>query len=72
MEGQSGLVHVLPVIARLLQSQYEFGGLVIGDLIIYLFRRAGESLLPVLPDLLKGMLVCMQNAQAMTFLQNLI
>jgi importin-9 len=71
-DGQSGLVHVLTVIARLLQSQDESGGLVIGDLIIHLFRRAGESVLPVLPDLLQAMLVRMQTAQTATFLQSLI
>jgi hypothetical protein len=71
-DGQSGLVHVLTVIARLLQSQDESGGLVIGDLIIHLFRRAGESVLPVLPDLLQAMLVRMQTAQTASFLQSLI
>lgn len=71
-DGRSGLVHVLTVIARLLQSQDESGGLVIGDLIIHLFRRAGESVLPVLPDLLQAMLVRMQTAQTASFLQSLI
>ncbi|KAH9973321.1 ARM repeat-containing protein [Lactifluus volemus] len=71
-DGQMGLVHVLNVIARLLQNQDESGGLVIGDLIIHLFRRAGESVLPVLPDLLQAMLVRMQTAQTATFLQSLI
>jgi hypothetical protein len=71
-DGQSGLVHVLTVIARLLQGQDESGGLVIGDLIIHLFRRAGESVLPVLPDLLQAMLVRMQTALTATFLQSLI
>ena len=71
-DGQTGLVHVFTVIARLLQSRDESGGLVIGDLIIHLFRRAGESVLPVLPDLLQAMLVRMQTAQTATFLQSLI
>ena len=71
-DGQTGLVHVLTVIARLLQNQDESGGLVIGDLIIHLFRRAGESVLPVLPDLLQAMLVRMQTARTATFLQSLI
>jgi hypothetical protein len=46
-----GSLHVLTVIARLLQGQDESGILVIGDLIIHLFRCAGESMLPILPDL---------------------
>ncbi len=71
-DGQSGLLHVFAVIARLLQNQDESGGLVIGDLIIHLFRRAGESVLPVLPDLLQAMLVRMRTAQTATFLQSLV
>ncbi|KAF8262244.1 armadillo-type protein [Lactarius quietus] len=71
-DGQSGLLHVFTVIARLLQNQDESGGLVIGDLIIHLFRRAGDGVLPVLPDLLQAMLVRMQTAQTATFLQSLV
>jgi hypothetical protein len=71
-DGQSGLLHVFTVIARLLQNQDESGGLVIGDLIIHLFRRAGEGVLPVLPDLLHAMLARMRTAQTATFLQSLI
>ena len=71
-DGQSGLLHVFTVIARLLQNQDESGGLVIGDLIIHLFRRAGDSMLPVLPDLLQAMLVRMRTAQTATFLQSLV
>ena len=71
-DGQSGLLHVFTVIARLLQNQDESGGLVIGDLIIHLFRRAGDGVLPVLPDLLHAMLVRMRTAQTATFLQSLI
>ena len=71
-DGQSGLLHVFTVIARLLQNQDESGGLVIGDLIIHLFRRAGEGVLPVLPDLLQAMLVRMRTAQTATFLQSLV
>jgi importin-9 len=41
-DGQSSLVHVPTIIARLLQSQDESGGLVIGDLMI-LFSDAPES-----------------------------
>ena len=71
-DGQPGLLHVFTVIARLLQSQDESGGLVLGDLIIHLFRRAGDSVLPVLPDLLHAMLERMRTAQTATFLQSLV
>jgi hypothetical protein len=68
-EGCTGLGHTLLAISKLIRSQEESGGLVIGDLIIHLLRRAGEDVLPVLPELLWAMLVRMQEAQTATFLQ---
>ncbi|KAI8980578.1 ARM repeat-containing protein [Trametes punicea] len=70
--GQSGLDLILEVIAKQLRSEDESGGLVIGDLIIHLLRRAGEAVLPVLPQLLQAMVVRMQTAKTATFLQSLI
>ncbi|KAI0721417.1 ARM repeat-containing protein [Cerioporus squamosus] len=70
--GQSGLDGVLGVIAKQLQSEDESGGLVIGDLIIHLLRRAGEAVLPVLPQLLEAMIRRMRTAKTATFLQSLI
>ncbi|EJF67437.1 ARM repeat-containing protein [Dichomitus squalens LYAD-421 SS1] len=70
--GQSGLDGVLQVIAKQLQSEDESGGLVIGDLIIHLLRRAGEAVLPVLPQLLEAMVRRMRTAKTATFLQSLI
>jgi hypothetical protein len=43
--------------------------LVIGDLIIQMLRRAGEDVLPVLPELLQIMLSRMRTANTATFLQ---
>ncbi|KAH9159712.1 hypothetical protein EDB89DRAFT_1915717 [Lactarius sanguifluus] len=70
--GQSGLLHVFTVIARLLQDQDELGGLVIGDLIIHLFQCAVESVLPDLLELLQAMLVRMRTVQTAMFLQSLV
>lgn len=67
--GRSGLDCVLTVVAKLLESQDESGGLVIGDLIIHLLRRAGEAVLPVLPELLQAMVSRMTSAKTATFLQ---
>jgi importin-9 len=64
-----GLNHVLTLVGKLLQSQDESGGLAIGDLVIHLLRRAGESILPVLPDLLQAMIERMRSAKTATFLQ---
>ncbi len=68
-EGRNGLDYVLKVVAKLLESQDESGGLVIGDLIIHLFRRAGEAILPVLPQLLQAMVTRMKTAKTATFIQ---
>jgi hypothetical protein len=68
-EGKNGLGYTLELVAKLLESQDESGGLVIGDLIIHLFRKAGEAILPVLPQLLQAMVVRMKTAKTATFLQ---
>ncbi|KAJ6520160.1 armadillo-type protein [Mycena sanguinolenta] len=70
--GRSGLDCVLSLIAKSLENQDESGGLVIGDLIIHLLRRAGESVLPVLPQLLQAMVGRMTTAKTATFLQSLV
>ncbi len=58
------------MIAKQLQGgEDESGGLVIGDLIIHLLRRAGESVLSVLPQLLEAMIRRMRTAKTATFLQ---
>ncbi|KAF9078120.1 ARM repeat-containing protein [Rhodocollybia butyracea] len=70
--GQSGLEHVLRLVARILQAEDESAGLTIGELIIHLLRRAGESVLPVLPDLLCAMVTRMLSAKTATFVQSLV
>ncbi|KAF7303143.1 ARM repeat-containing protein [Mycena kentingensis (nom. inval.)] len=68
----SGLDSVLALIAKSLSSEDESGGLVIGDLLIHLLRRAGDAVLPVLPQLLQAMISRMRTAKTATFLQSLI
>ncbi|KAG6849551.1 hypothetical protein H0H93_007499 [Arthromyces matolae] len=70
--GRNGLEYTLTVIAKVLQNDSESGGLVIGDLIIHLLRRAGDSVIPVLPQLLQAMLGRMALAKTATFLQSLV
>lgn len=55
--------------ARILQAEDESAGLTIGELIIHLLRRAGESVLPVLPELLQAMVTRMLTAKTATFVQ---
>ncbi|RXW18578.1 hypothetical protein EST38_g7277 [Candolleomyces aberdarensis] len=71
-DGRGGLDHVLGLVAKLLQSQEEAGGLAIGDLIIHLFRRTGEAVLPVLPQLLEAMLKAMTTAKTASYTQSLV
>ena len=54
-----------------LQSRFRLhaGGLAIGDLIIHLFRRTGEAVLPVLPQLLEAMLKAMTTAKTASYTQ---
>lgn len=67
--GQSGIDNVLAVIARLLSNEDESGGLVVGDLIIHLLRRAGSAVVSVLPELLQAMVRRMVTAKTATFVQ---
>ncbi|EAU92368.2 hypothetical protein CC1G_00587 [Coprinopsis cinerea okayama7 len=70
--GRNGLDHVLALVAKLLQNQDESGGLAIGELIIHLFRKTGEKVLPVLPQLLEAMLKSMLTAKTASFTQSLV
>lgn len=67
--GRAGLDYVLTLVAKILENADESGGLVIGDLIIHLLRKAGEAVLPVLPQLLQAMVGRMITAKTATFLQ---
>ncbi|KAG7100000.1 hypothetical protein E1B28_001788 [Marasmius oreades] len=70
--SQSGLDYVLRLVAKILKGEDESAGLTIGELIIHLLRRAGESVLPVLPELLHAMVSRMQTAKTATFIQSLV
>ncbi len=67
--GRSGLDYVLTLVAKVLQGEDESAGLTIGDLIIHLLRRAGDAVLPVLPDLLQAMVNRMVTAKTASFVQ---
>lgn len=70
--GNNGVDKVLGVIAKLLQNEDESGGLVIGDLIIHLLRKASSSIVSVLPELLRAMVQRMVSAKTATFVQSLV
>lgn len=50
----------------------ESASLFIGDLVLHVFRRAGDAILPVMPDLLQALLLRLTTAQTATFTQSLI
>ena len=69
-QGQNGLGKILELIAKLLSpSESESGGLVVGDLIIHLLRNAGDTVLPVLPDLIRAMTARMTTAKTASLIQ---
>ncbi|GAA5867303.1 hypothetical protein JCM1840_005019 [Sporobolomyces johnsonii] len=71
--GQSGLELVLAQVAKLLEpSESEAGGLFVGDLVIHLLRKAGTSIGPVLPDLLKAFVTRLATAQTAMFTQSMV
>jgi len=72
-QGRSGLDLTLAFVGRMLSPQEnESGGLFIGDLMIHLFRKAGDVILPVLPDLLRALVTRITTAKSATFTQSLI
>nr|KAK4053501.1 hypothetical protein OIV83_001668 [Microbotryomycetes sp. JL201] len=71
--GRSGLDLVLAVVAKQLDpSQGEGGGLFVGDLVVHLIRKAGSSLSPVLPELLKAFVTRLASSTTSSFSQSLI
>ncbi|KAG9313888.1 hypothetical protein JVU11DRAFT_4656 [Chiua virens] len=59
-------------ITKLLRNEDESGCLVVGDLIIYVFLRAGDSALAVFPELLHAVVERMLTAKTAAFLQSLL
>ncbi|EJU02679.1 ARM repeat-containing protein [Dacryopinax primogenitus] len=69
----TGLDQVLQILSHLLSPQEsESGGLWIGDLLIHLLRRAGESLIPVLPGLLVSLVHRLAGVRTIPFIQSLV
>lgn len=70
IDGGSGLDYVVKAIAHVLHpGRSESGGLFVGDLILALLRKAGDLVLPILPDLLKALMDRLALAKSATFTQ---
>lgn len=71
--GQSGLEALFNIVAMVLQpDRSESASLFVGDLLLHVFRRAGEVILPILPDLLRALVTRLTTAKTSTFTQSLI
>lgn len=71
--GQSGLEALFNIVAMVLQpDRSESASLFVGDLLLHVFRRAGEVILPILPDLLRALVTRLTTAKTSTFIQSLI
>ncbi|CAG8541978.1 14752_t:CDS:10 [Acaulospora morrowiae] len=70
--GTSGLDHVIQFIAKALQPNEGESATFLGDLVIKLIKKAGDKLLPVLPDLLKAVATKLEGARTATFIQSLV
>ncbi|KAK0554348.1 hypothetical protein OC845_000795 [Tilletia horrida] len=73
-DGNTNAINaILSVVARVLSpAEAEAGGLAVGDLLIALLRKAGNAVVPALPDLLQALVRRLVDAQTASFSQSLI
>ncbi|KAG0175607.1 Importin 9 [Apophysomyces sp. BC1015] len=71
--GKSGLDYVIHFVAKVLQpSTTESDPIFVGDLIVTLIQKAGNSIAPVLPDLLNAVLGRLDTTSFQPFIQSLV
>ncbi|KAK1923454.1 armadillo-type protein [Papiliotrema laurentii] len=71
--GNSGIACIFRLLGRLLEPSFsESGGIFVGDLIMHLFRKAGDAMGPVLGDLLRAIVQRLASAKTATFSVSLI
>jgi hypothetical protein len=70
---QNGLEYAIKFIARLLDpGQSESAAIFVGDLIVVMIKKAGDDLLPVLPELLGAVLRRLSSAKMHSLIQTLV
>jgi hypothetical protein len=68
--GANGIASIFSLLARFLAPTFsESGGIFVGELIMHLFRKAGPSIAPVLPDLLQAVVQRLSTAKLPSFIQ---
>ncbi|KAG1180299.1 hypothetical protein G6F70_000463 [Rhizopus microsporus] len=71
--GKSALDYIMHFIARLLEpTGSDSDALFVGDLIVTLIQKAGNSIAPVLPDVLTAVLGRLMNTDSQPFIQSLV
>lgn len=72
-DGSNGIARIFALLGRFLAPTFsESGGIFVGDLIMHLFRKAGQAIAPVLGDLLRAVVNRLATAQLSSFIQSLI
>ncbi|EAL18781.1 hypothetical protein CNBI0420 [Cryptococcus deneoformans B-3501A] len=73
LEGNNGIASIFGLLGRFLAPTFsESGGIFVGELIMHLFRKAGEAIGPVLPDLLRAVVARLATATMPSFIQTLV
>ncbi|ADV21465.1 hypothetical protein I305_03520 [Cryptococcus gattii E566] len=73
VEGNNGIASIFGLLGRFLAPTFsESGGIFVGELIMHLFRKAGEAIGPVLPDLLRAVVTRLATATMPSFIQTLV
>ncbi|OWZ73050.1 hypothetical protein AYX14_01478 [Cryptococcus neoformans] len=73
VEGNNGIASIFGLLGRFLAPTFsESGGIFVGELIMHLFRKAGEAIGPVLPDLLRAVVTRLATATMPSFTQTLV
>ncbi|CAG8445061.1 3579_t:CDS:10 [Funneliformis caledonium] len=70
--GKTGLDYVIQYIAKSLQPSQSESACFLGDLVVKLINKAGNRIVPVLPDLLKASATRLEGAKTATFIQSLV
>ncbi|RIA81823.1 armadillo-type protein [Glomus cerebriforme] len=70
--GKTGLDYVIQYIAKALQPKESESAGFLGDLVVKLIKKAGNRIVPVLPDLLKAAATKLEGAKTATFIQSLV
>jgi hypothetical protein len=66
--GNNGIVFIFHLLARFLAPTFsESGGIFVGELIMHLFRKAGNEIGPVLPELLRAVAQRLTTAKLPSF-----